>query len=103
MTQTQARETIHTEGQRHTLVVYFTKRDGTARRMVCRYYGDTSRKPSQIVVWDLEKGERRTVNLDTVQAVKVLSGQRVKPQPAPDREAARRRMEALRTELHEMF
>lgn len=86
---------------------YRKERDGTARRMVARYYGDTSRKPSQMVVWDLEKGARRTVNLDTVQAVKVLAG-RSKPQPAPDRapaerEAARRRFEALRAELHELF
>lgn len=67
-----ARQTINTAGREHTLVIYYRKKDGTTRRMVCRYFGEASRVPSQMTVWDLEKGARRTVNLDTVEVLKVL-------------------------------
>lgn len=85
-----ARRIIAEEGSRHSVVVYFEKASGEARRMVARYYGHTSRKPSQIVVWDVEKGGLRTVDLTTVHTVKVCQRPAPTPQPAPDREAAPR-------------
>src|SRR5690606_10726754 len=74
MTMNEARQTLNTAARKHTCVVYFTKKDGTPHRMVCRYYGAASRKASQLVVWDLEKGDERTINLDTVTMIRVLTG-----------------------------
>lgn len=101
-----ARHLIATEGTEHTVVIYNTKADGSPRRFVARYYGHTSRRPSHIVVWDIEKGGIRTVDLETVHTVKVLRAPQ-RPRPAPDREPKReekrRRFEALKAELHEYF
>lgn len=72
MTRSNARHTISTEGRLHTLVVYFRKRSGENRRMVCRYFGAGSRRAYLMTVQDLEKGALRSVNLDTVRAIKVL-------------------------------
>ena len=105
-----ARSIIVQEGTRHTLVIYFTKRtDGARRRMVCRFFpaqADAARyrfNPSErdlLPVWDVERGGPRFVSLDAVDVVKVLAPtSRPAPQPAPDRDAQRRRFEALRAEL----
>ena len=58
-------------------VVYFTKADGTRRRMVCHVPSpDDPRaftsKANHLIVWDVEKGEPRTVNLATVERIKAL-------------------------------
>lgn len=98
-----ARRIISQEGARHTCVVYFTKADGSARRMVCRYDGATSKALHLITVWDLEKGAYRTINLRTVHTIKVLGARKVQTSPAPDREAARRRVEELKAEFAQMF
>lgn len=99
-----ARRIISQDAREYTAVLYFTKADGTARRMVCRYYDSPSRTADTMVVWDIEKGAYRTIRLDRVHTVKVLvSRPAPQPQPAPDREAARRRLDAMKAELHEMF
>lgn len=72
ITPTDARRLIDTEGREHTLVLYFTKADGTARRMVCRYSGALSNHPDVMRVWDLEKGSWRSVNLTRIHGLKVL-------------------------------
>lgn len=97
-----ARRIISQDAREYTAVIYFTKADGTARRMVCRYYDSPSRSADTMVVWDMEKGEWRTIRLDRVHTVKLLVSWPA-PEPAPDREAARRRLEAMKAELHEMF
>ena len=83
-----ARQLILTEGQAHTCVVYFTKKDGTTRRMVCRYFDGTSRKPHLMTVLDIEKGAPRTVNLDAVQRIVVLRPREDRPAIAPQRPEA---------------
>ena len=60
MNATDARSTINAQGRLHTLVVYFTKRSGELRRMVCRYTGRPSRKSYLMLVWDLEKATGET-------------------------------------------
>ncbi len=56
-------------------VVYFTKANGERRRMVCHVPAlDDSRaltrKANHLLVWDVEKGDVRTVNLSTVESVR---------------------------------
>lgn len=98
MTRSEARRTINIQGRKNTVVVYFTKRDGEARRMVCRYFGASSRRPHLMEVWDMERGAVRCVNLDTVSEVKVCA------RPV-DADAARRarKLEELRREMAEIF
>ena len=103
MTRNEARQVINTEGQQHTLVVYFTKRDGSERRMVCRSYAKLSRKPYLITVWDLEKGADRAINLDTVREIKVLRGREDRPAMPPKREVPQRTFEDARREMRELF
>ena len=106
MTRTEAARTIALEGQRHTLVAYFTKRTtGEERRMVLRYGGDPIRG-GLVRVWDLEKGAYRTVNLDGVRAIKVLiAPPRPQDRPAepPKRDASRARLDELRAEMDRLF
>lgn len=52
-------------------VVYFTKRDGTERRMVCRYTGAASTFYN-LRVFDVEKGAFRQVPLTRVHRVAEL-------------------------------
>jgi len=98
MTRNEVRQTINTEGQRHTLVIYFTKRNGELRRMVCRYFGATSRKAHLMEVWDMEKGAVRCVNLDTVDRINVLTPRKDRP-PVPPK----RSFEDVRREVQELF
>lgn len=56
------------EGQ--SLVIRFTKADGTFRRMTAIYYGHRSRTPETLVVWDMERGALRTVPLNRVCSIK---------------------------------
>ena len=95
MEATNPRALINTEGQKHTLVITFVKRDGTKRRMVARYYGTPSRKPDQMVVWDMERGGFRTVTLSRVEDVKVCT------RPAALKGEAK--LEQLRREMAEIF
>ena len=88
MTQHKARHTINTEGRFHALVIYFIKRSGGSRRMVCRYTGRPSRSLHLMLVWDLEKGAWRYVNLSIVHEIKVITS------PRKDRSPARRFEEA---------
>lgn len=62
-----------------TVLVRFSKKNGEIRRMWARFNGDSSRKPTQLVVWDCEKGGRRTINLDAVESLQVLQGARHEP------------------------
>ncbi len=96
MTTTDARSTINTQGRLHTLVVYFTKADGELRRMVCRYTGRPSRKSYLMLVWDLEKGDWRNVNLGTVREIKVLGREDRKP-------VRRERFETIKQEVHSLL
>ncbi|HET6567881.1 MAG TPA: hypothetical protein VFG50_07945 [Rhodothermales bacterium] len=93
MTRNEARQTIGREGRKNTVVVYFTKRDGEARRMVCRYCGASSRRPHLMEVWDMEKGAVRCVNLDTVTGIRVC----VRPTEteAAREERSRRKLEEI--------
>lgn len=95
------REIINTAGREHTLVIYYRKLDGSRRRLVGRFDGASSRKPSQAVVWDFEAGGYRTVNLDLVESIKVC-GRPVKPalRPAVEREA---RLQQLHDEMAQLF
>lgn len=102
MNRTTARAIIATEGARRALVVYFTKRDGTARRMVCRFYGATSRRPHLITVWDMEKGAARSVNLDTVQKITVLGAERPERRDRPAI-PPRRSFEDFQREIQDLF
>lgn len=104
-TRTEARAIINAEAQKAAVVVYFTKRDGTTRRMVCRVDGQAmSRKPYLLTVWDMEKGAVRSINLDTVSRI-VLPGTR--PAPAPDRAPMPGKggmsAQQMRQMLHEIF
>ena len=85
MTRNEARQIINSQGQRHTLVVYFQKANSQERRMVCRYYGASSSKPHLMTAWDIEKGAVRSINLDTVREVKVLQGRVDRPAAKPKR------------------
>jgi len=67
-----ARQTINEQGREHTLVVYYQKKNGSIRRMACRYYGSASHVQNQMTVWDIEAGGYRTVNLDAIEVLKVL-------------------------------
>ena len=70
-------------------VVYFTKRDGTARRMVTAPTPEgctqrTARDGSPMLrVWDVEAGELRTVNLATVYRLRVLRARAPRPADRP--------------------
>lgn len=62
---------ILTEGR--PALVYFTKSDGSTRRMLCNFTGCTSRTADTLVVFDCEKGALRTIRLDRVHSIRVLS------------------------------
>lgn len=67
-------------------VVYFTKRDGTLRRMVCHVPPEDDRRALSyrahlLTVWDVEKGDVRTVNLSTVQSVRPVKTSTPRPLP----------------------
>ena len=75
MTATEARTAILAS---RCCIVYFTKRDGTTRRMVCHVPAETdprafTRTPEMLSVWDVEKGAIRTVNLATVHQVRPVA------------------------------
>jgi predicted DNA-binding transcriptional regulator YafY len=78
----QIRETINQAGREHTLVLYFTKADGTERRMVARYSGALSPTSKTMTLWDMEKGDWRTIRLDRVHGVKICGVSRPAPQPS---------------------
>ncbi len=82
MNTNEARRLFDTTGRTNLLVVHFTKRNGEHRRMLCYYAGARSRSPLQMVVFDVDKGESRTVNLDTVESIRPLKT-RIKAQPEP--------------------
>jgi hypothetical protein len=73
-------------------LVYFIKRDGTLRRMVTAPGPDgVTARGTMIRVFDVEKGEHRTVNAATIQSLRVLDAkphearppvQHAKPRPA---------------------
>ena len=90
-----AREIINGAGREHTMVIYYQKLDGSRRRLVGRFDGARSRKPSQVVVWDFEAGGYRTVNLDLVESIKVCT--------RPEKPAPRRSLDEIRREMQETF
>lgn len=105
MTAQQARQLIHREGQRHTLIIYGRKTDGTPRRFVCRYYGASSARANQMVVWDVEKGRPSTVCLDRIDEITVCGR---KAERAGDRDpvppqGATQSFEDLQREMQELF
>lgn len=62
-----ARQTLI--ASKHTTVVYFDKKDGSLRRMVCRYFGNHSRSRNCLTVWDLDLGQMRSVPLGRVRRI----------------------------------
>src|SRR5690606_21368089 len=73
MTTTEARQMINEQGRKNLLVVHFTKKNGEHRRMLCYYRGASSRSASLMTVFDVEKGADRSVNLNTVESIKVMN------------------------------
>ena len=92
-----ARQLIRTEARRHAVVVHYRKLDGSSRRLVCRYDGAASRKPSQIVVWDQEQGGYRTVNLKAVERVIVCG------RPAATPKRSKKSFAERQAEMQELF
>ncbi|MEM9665491.1 MAG: hypothetical protein AAF970_11180 [Bacteroidota bacterium] len=68
MTATEARRII---AGRQLVAVYFTRKDGTERRLVGRYVGSTCR-PGQMTLWDIEARGFRTVTLGRVREIKAF-------------------------------
>lgn len=94
---------ILTEGR--PALVYFTKSDGSTRRMLCNFTGCTSRTADTLVVFDCERGAHRTIRLDRVHSIRVLSAperpapapQPARPERTPEERAAR--LQALRESM----
>lgn len=83
-----ARSIINSEGRTNLVVIYYQKKDGSIRRLVGYYDGAMSPAPDQMVMWDVEKGGYRTVNLRTVDVVKIMGCSRtyaLEPEAAADR------------------
>ena len=67
-------------------LVYFTKRDGSTRRMVTAPSPDgIALKGTMARVWDVEKGAYRTVNTATVTDLRCLASKPARRGTAPDR------------------
>ena len=103
MEATEARRLINTAGREHTLVVYFTKADGTKRRMVARYNGALSNHPDVLRVWDIEKGAWRSVNVTRIQGIKVLGVSRPATERATDRAPQEPQRPASTAEMKEQL
>ena len=64
-------------------VVYFTKKDGTARRMVTAPTPEgVTARGTMVRVWDAEKGAYRTVNAATVSRIVALAARARVASPA---------------------
>ncbi len=69
-------------------VVYFTKANGELRRMVCHVPAEDdrralNRKAHLLTVWDVEKGDVRTINLSTVESVRPVKTRTPQPPMPP--------------------
>lgn len=102
-----ARRVICEQASRRAVIVYIRelRTRPEPRRMVCRWSPDLAERTrlpydpiekDTLLVWDLEKGDYRTVSLDRVEEI-------AWNEPAADREAARRNVEAMKAQLAEWF